>query len=125
MLPSDRDKYLFIILTITQMGEQDYRQMIMDKVIEMSFTKSKGEEMSGGEEIKCLNEIKDELFDALSAFEPDLPLQFSTQVQSLVNKMRDSIDMIFEMDELNAMLQAYKINVDSLTSMMDPGRKES
>lgn len=42
----------------------------------------------------------------------------------MVNKMRESIEVVFYPDELNSLLQAYKINVDSLTSMMDPGRRE-
>lgn len=106
-------------------GEQDNREWILDQVINMSFSRHSDEKLTGGQEIQLLNEIKEDLFDALSAFEPDLPKQFSVQVQSMVNKMRESIEVIFYPDELNAMLQAYKINVDSLTSMMDPGRRES
>lgn len=72
-----------------------------------------------------MNKIKNDLCDALTAFTPDLPTQYSTQVQSIVNKMTASIEFIFERSELKGFMKLYKINLDTLNAMMDEGKHKN
>ncbi|MBP6911358.1 hypothetical protein KBC03_07350 [Patescibacteria group bacterium] len=72
-----------------------------------------------------MNGVKDDLCDALIGFCPDLPTQFSSQVESLVEHMRENIGMIFDGDDFQSFMDIYKINVDAINAMMDPGQKES
>ena len=70
-----------------------------DKVFDM-ILQTKEEPLTAGAELEFLNQIKEDLFAALTAFVPHLPAQYGTQVSSVVVKMQDNVDMIREREEL-------------------------
>ncbi len=67
-----------------------------------------------------MNQTKNSLCSALLSFMPDLPRQYSSQVESIVQRMEDSIQFIFDIDEFEGFLSSYKLNVDRIVTMLDP-----
>jgi len=94
-----------------------------DKIIEqgmaMIMQKRTGESLQGGEELRVINWIKDNLINTLRAFWPDLPAQYSSQLESRAQKMERNNEMLFETSELSSFLIAYKIELDTVITMVN------
>jgi hypothetical protein len=104
------------------MGD-DIKEKIMDMVLDIGI---RGQEKSISEwdKLRIMNQTKDSLCSALLSFMPDLPRQYSSQVESIVQRMEDSIQFIFDIDEFEGFLSSYKLNVDRIVTMLDPWHRE-
>lgn len=100
------------------------REMIMDKILNMWLMANHDDKLTPWGRLEVMNYVKNDLLDALEAFCPDLPTQFSAQVQSIVGHMREQIEFIFDEDVFMWFFELYKINVDTINAMMDPGHAE-
>lgn len=98
------------------------KEKLFDQILNISLVGK--ETISGWQELKLLNEIKTELLEALGAFSPDLPAQFSSQIESHIVDMQVKVDMLRERSELLSFLKLYKIKVDFLVAMLDEGQQE-
>ncbi len=104
------------------MGD-DIKEKIMDMVLDIGI-RDKEKSISEWDKLKVMNQTKDSLCGALLAFMPDLPAQYSTQVDSIVQRMQDSIGFIFDINEFEWFLSSYKLNVDRIVTMLDPWHRE-
>jgi hypothetical protein len=82
-------------------------------------------DISATEEITYINNIKNRLFTALQAFEPDLPTQFSSQLGSIVIKMQDTNEMLRDINEFKGFLKLYKIKLEDFVGMITPSKHNS
>jgi hypothetical protein len=56
-------------------------------------------------------------------FWPDLPAQYSSQLESRAQKMETNNGMLFETSELSSFLIAYKIELDTIITMVSDNEK--
>lgn len=106
-------------------NEAQFKEMMLDKVLFGGLLATHDEDMTAWKRLEILNGVKEDLCDALTAFTPDLPHQFSSQVESIVGNIRDQIEMIWDDDEFMGFMELYKIKLDGINAMMDQGHKES
>lgn len=98
-------------------------ERIIEEGIAMIMQRKTGENLEGGEELKVINWIKDNLINTLRAFWPDLPAQYSSQLESRAQKMETNNGMLFETSELSSFLIAYKIELDTIITMVSDNEK--
>lgn len=106
-------------------SDTQMKEIVLDKILFGGLLDSHDRIMTPGKRLEILNGVKDDLCDALTAFTPDLPQQFSSQVESIVGHIRDQIEMIRDDDEFMGFIELYKIKLDGINAMMDPGHREA
>lgn len=96
---------------------------LFDNFFDMILTKE-AEELSPWKEMEFINNTKNNLFEALTGFAPDLPAQYSTQIESRIIKMKDNNEMLWDRNELESFLIAYKLELEAILTMISEDKQE-